>query len=148
MCRRSCWRISRTHTILVPSASFKRLTTVLRSARKRFRVSQVLGFLLIGLSVGPYGSARFVQQHDWLRHLLIMDVDGVRALAELGVVFLLFIIGLELSFERLWAMRRLVFGVGSAQIVLTGAFIATIAWAFGNSVEASVAPGDGGECVR
>ena len=50
-------------------------------------------------------------------------------------------IGLELSLGRLWAMRRLVFGMGSAQIILTGLIIGSIAWAFGNTVEASVVLG-------
>jgi len=108
---------------------------------KRFRISPVLGFLLIGLAVGPHGLARFAEQQTWLRFVLITDVAGVRALAELGVVFLLFMIGLELSLERLWAMRRLVFGMGSAQIILTGLIIGSIAWAFGNTVEASVVLG-------
>lgn len=62
----------------------------------------------------------------------------MRALAELGVVFLLFMIGLELTLKRLWGMRRLVFGMGSAQILLTGIAIGAIAWGFGNSLEASV----------
>ena len=105
---------------------------------RRFRISPVLGFLLIGLAVGPYGLARFSEDAPWLSYLLITDVDGVRALAELGVVFLLFMIGLELSFERLWSMRRLVFGLGSAQIILTGLAIGAVAWAFGNSIQASV----------
>ena len=105
---------------------------------KRLKISPVLGFMLIGLAVGPYGLARFVEQYAWLRHFLITDVSGVRALAELGVVFLLFMIGIELSFERLWRMRYLVFGLGSTQIIITGIIIGGIAWAFGNSVEASI----------
>ena len=105
---------------------------------KRFDSSPVLGFLLVGLAVGPHGLARFAEQHEWLRHVLITDVAGVRALAQLGVVFLLFMIGLELSLGRLWGMRRIVFGMGTAQIVLTGLTIGSIAWGFGNSVEASV----------
>ncbi len=105
---------------------------------KRLDWSPVLGFLLVGLAVGPFGLARFAEQYEWLRYVLITDVAGVRALAELGVVFLLFMIGLELSLERLWGMRRIVFGMGTAQIVLTGITIGTIAWGFGNSVEASV----------
>ncbi len=105
---------------------------------KRFRISPVLGFLLIGLAIGPHGLARVAENYAWLRYLLITDVAGVRALAELGIVFLLFMIGLELSLERLWGMRRLVFGLGSAQILLTGLVIGSIAWTFGNSVEASV----------
>ena len=108
---------------------------------KRFRMSPVLGFLLIGLAVGPHGLARLADQASWVRYLLITDVAGVRALAELGVVFLLFMIGLELSIERLWGMRRLVFGFGSGQILLTGLVIGGIAWSFGNSVQASVVLG-------
>ncbi|TFH41162.1 MAG: potassium transporter [Lysobacterales bacterium] len=105
---------------------------------KRLEWSPVLGFLLVGLAVGPYGLARLAEQHEWLRYVLVTDVAGVRALAELGVVFLLFMIGLELTLKRLWGMRRLVFGMGSAQILLTGIAIGAIAWSFGNSLEASV----------
>ena len=105
---------------------------------KHFKISPVLGFLLVGIAIGPYGLAVFVDQFEWLRYLLITDTDGVRALAELGVVFLLFMIGLELSIERLWNMRRLVFGMGGAQILVTGSAICAIAWAFGNSLQAAV----------
>lgn len=105
---------------------------------KRLNWSPVLGFLLVGLAVGPHGLARLAEQHEWLRYALVTDVAGVRALAELGVVFLLFMIGLELTLKRLWGMRRLVFGMGSAQILLTGIAIGAIAWGFGNSLEASV----------
>ena len=110
-------------------------------AAKRFKVSPILGFLLVGLAVGPNGLARLADEHTWLQHVLITDVEGVRALAELGVVFLLFMIGLEMSLERLWAMRRMVFVMGSAQILLTALIIGAIARGFGNSVEASVVLG-------
>ena len=105
---------------------------------KRLRISPVLGFLVIGIAIGPFGLARFVEDFTWLRYLLITNTDGVRALAELGVVFLLFMIGLELSMERLWGMRRLVFGMGSAQILVTGCLIGGIAWFFDNSIQGSV----------
>jgi CPA2 family monovalent cation:H+ antiporter-2 len=108
---------------------------------KRFNLSSVLGFLLVGLAVGPHGLARLAEHQPWLRYLLITDVAGVRALAELGVVFLLFMIGLELTPKRLWGMRRLVFGMGGAQILLTGLVIGAIAWGFGNSLEASIVLG-------
>lgn len=108
---------------------------------KRLKVSPVLGFLLIGLAIGPYGLARFVEDHTWLRVLLITDTEGVGALAELGVIFLLFTIGLELSAERLWSMRRLVFGMGSVQILATGILIGGIAWIYGNTLQASVVLG-------
>ena len=86
------------------------------------------GEILIGLVIGPYGLARLADDFPWLSYLLITDVAGVRALAELGVIFLLFMIGLELSFERLWGMRRLVFGMGTAQIVTTAIVIGAIAF--------------------
>ncbi len=108
---------------------------------RRLGTSPVFGFLLVGLVVGPHGLARLAEHQEWLRHVLITDVAGVRALAELGVVFLLFMIGLELSLERLWGMRRLVFGMGMAQILVSGIIIGAIARAFGNSTEASVVLG-------
>ncbi len=108
---------------------------------KRFRISGVLGFLLVGLAVGPFGLARFADSFGWLSVVLITDPAGVRALAELGVVFLLFMIGLELSLERLWALRRLVFGMGFAQIIFTAAVIGVIAAHFGNPVEMSIVLG-------
>lgn len=105
---------------------------------KRLQLSPVLGFLITGLLVGPNGLGRFVEAVPWLKFAVISDVEGVRALSELGIVFLLFMIGLGLSPERLMAMRRLVFGLGSLQIVVTGTAIATIAYGFGNSPAASV----------
>jgi len=105
---------------------------------RRFQLSPVLGFLLVGLAVGPHGLARLAERHEWLRYVLITDVAGVRALAELGVVFLLFMIGMELTLKRLWGMRRTVFGMGSAQILLCALVIGAIARGFGNSLEASV----------
>ncbi|ACI97822.1 monovalent cation:proton antiporter-2 (CPA2) family protein [Rhodospirillum centenum] len=95
----------------------------------RLRISPVLGYLLAGLLIGPSGLA------------LIGDVDKIRSFAELGVVFLLFIIGLELSVERLQALRRWVFGLGAAQVGLTAGLIGGIAWFWGNSPEASMVLG-------
>lgn len=120
---------------------FLAATVLVIPIAKRFDTSPVFGFLLAGLAVGPNGLARLAEQHEWLRHALITDVDGVRALAELGVVFLLFMIGLKLSLERLWGMRRIVFGMGMVQVVLTGLVVGLIAWGFGNSVETSVVLG-------
>jgi monovalent cation:proton antiporter-2 (CPA2) family protein len=107
----------------------------------RLRVSPVLGFLVIGLLIGPHGLARFVDTAPWIGYAVIDDLDGVRALAELGIVFLLFMIGLELSVDRLWAMRRLVFGLGGAQVVVTGAVIAMIASYFDNTLPAAMVLG-------
>ena len=108
---------------------------------RRLRVSPVLGFLVVGLTIGPHGVARFADAFPWLRYVVIPDLAGVRPLAELGVVFLLFTIGLELSPERLWAMRRRVFGLGGLQVMVTGALIAVVAWLFGNTLAAAVVLG-------
>lgn len=90
------------------------------------RASPVLGYLAVGALIGPFGLA------------VIDDVEGVARLAELGVVFLLFTIGLELSFERLLSMRRLIFGLGGLQVLIVGTVIAFFASSWGNSIEASV----------
>jgi monovalent cation:H+ antiporter-2, CPA2 family len=92
------------------------------------RVSSVLGFMLVGIVVGPFGLASLVPQMPWIATVTIGDPDSIEPIARLGVVLLLFMIGLELSFERLRTMRRLVFGLGSLQggmcaAVLAGAAI-------------------------
>lgn len=104
----------------------------------RLRISPVLGFLIAGLFIGPYGLARFADSVPWIGMVVISDIEGVRALAELGVVFLLFMIGLELPIERLWALRRRVFGLGGLQVLITGAVIALIASYFGNPLPTAI----------
>ncbi|MEE4206124.1 MAG: cation:proton antiporter [Erythrobacter sp.] len=101
-------------------------------------LSPVLGYFLVGSLIGPFGLGLLAQHYEPVGWFVITDLEGVVALGELGVIFLLFVIGLELSFERLWTMRRLVFGLGSAQIVVTGAVIAAIAFAWGNSVASAI----------
>lgn len=105
------------------------------------RISPVLAYLMIGGVIGPFGLGLLAADIAILKTFIITDVDGVRALAELGVVFLLFMIGLELSFERLWSMRRLVFGFGTAQIIVTGTIIALIAIAWGNPTGVAIVLG-------
>ncbi len=90
------------------------------------KVSPILGYLAVGAAIGPHGLA------------VVADVEGVRHFAELGVIFLLFMIGLELSFERLKAFSRLIFGLGAAQVLVTAALIGAVAFAWGNTVEASI----------
>ena len=83
----------------------------------RLRMSPVLGFIGAGALLGPYGLGRFVPQAPWLAWITIPNREEIGHLAEFGVVFLLFMIGLELSWERLRRMRRLVFGLGLAQVL-------------------------------
>ncbi|HST91926.1 MAG TPA: cation:proton antiporter [Brevundimonas sp.] len=84
----------------------------------RLRISPVLGFLAAGVLLGPHGLARLADEAPWLSWLTISDAAQIRSLSELGVAFLLFMIGLELSWERLKAMRRLVFGLGLTQVAV------------------------------
>lgn len=107
----------------------------------RLRVSPVLGYLVLGGLIGPYGLGLLAAELPALGRIAITDLDGVRALAELGVVFLLFVIGLELSLDRLWAMRRLVFGLGAAQILVCAAAIGAIAAAIGSPAPVAVVLG-------
>ncbi len=83
----------------------------------RFRISPVIGFILVGILAGPAGLGTLVGQHPWLYYLTISDPHSIEPFAEFGIILLLFSIGLELSFKRLWAMRTLVFGVGAAELV-------------------------------
>ncbi|WP_374276148.1 cation:proton antiporter [Brevundimonas sp.] len=84
----------------------------------RFKISPVLGFLAAGVLLGPDGLGRMSGGEGPLSYFTITDQAQVRVLSELGVAFLLFMIGLELSWERLKAMRRLVFGLGLSQVIL------------------------------
>lgn len=97
----------------------------------RLRVSPVIGFILVGLLVGPAGLGSFVSAAPWLFYVTISDPHGIEPFAELGIVLLLFSIGLELSFQRLWTMRRTVFGVGAAELFLSAAAIAGVVMTLG-----------------
>ncbi|MEM6999501.1 MAG: cation:proton antiporter, partial [Pseudomonadota bacterium] len=65
---------------------------------KYMRISPILGFIAVGIGVGPYGIASLAPDVSWLQYFLVTNSDGVAILAELGIIFLLFMIGLELSF--------------------------------------------------
>nr|WP_303202257.1 glutathione-regulated potassium-efflux system protein KefB [Hafnia paralvei] len=78
---------------------------------RRIGIGTVLGFLIAGIAIGPWGLG------------FIRDVDEILHFSELGVVFLLFIIGLELNPSKLWSLRRSIFGVGAGQVLLTAAIL-------------------------
>lgn len=109
----------------------------------RARVGTVLAFLIAGVALGPHGLATFADDMPWLRHVTFVDEERVASFAELGVMFLLFTIGLELSLTRLWGMRKLVFGAGSVQTLLTAAIIGGLTLLFDLPPEAAIVFGLG-----
>jgi CPA2 family monovalent cation:H+ antiporter-2 len=107
----------------------------------RFRITPVIGFILVGVLVGPYGLGRLVGEHDWLFYMTISDPEGLTPFAEFGIVLLLFTIGLELSFNRLWAMRRQVFGLGALELLLGAGLLAAGLMALGQAWVGALALG-------
>jgi monovalent cation:proton antiporter-2 (CPA2) family protein len=102
-------------SMLVTLVALLAAATIAVPLTRRSGLGSVLGYLVAGLVIGPSG----------LR--LVTDVEQITDVASLGVVMLLFLIGLELRPRRLWIMRRAVFGLGSAQVVITGGCLAGLA---------------------
>jgi monovalent cation:H+ antiporter-2, CPA2 family len=94
---------------------------------RRLGISPILGYLGAGAALGPLGLGSLINSFPALFWFTITDASNVAGIAELGIVFLLFLIGLELSLPRLLAMRRLVFGLGGLQVLITSALIAGVA---------------------
>lgn len=117
--------------ILIDVLIFLMAAIVVVLLLKRLKSSPVIGYLAAGVLIGPQGFG------------FISDAEGAQGLAEFGVVFLLFTIGLELSFGRLKQLRTYVFGLGSAQVAATGGIIFGIALAFGISTNAAIVIGAG-----
>jgi CPA2 family monovalent cation:H+ antiporter-2 len=99
------------------------LAGILIPTLQRLRINQVLGFLAVGTLAGPFGLGLHASEFPWLAWLTFPSGPGISMLAEIGVLFLMFMIGLELSAPRLWAMRAWVFGGGTAQVLLTALLI-------------------------
>jgi len=87
----------------------------------RLRISPVIGFILVGAAIGPFGLGALVPRHGWLEQLTITDVGRIEPFAEFGILLLLFAIGLELSFRRLWSMKGTLVALGGLQVGLTSA---------------------------
>jgi len=98
---------------------------------RRAGFGSVLGYLLAGIAIGPAGLG------------LITDIDAIASIASLGVVMLLFLIGLEVRPQRLWIMRRAVFGLGTAQVAITGAVLAALAHTAGIAWQGAIVLGAG-----
>lgn len=97
----------------------------------RLGIGAVLGYLLAGIAIGPWGLG------------FISDVDEILHFSELGVVFLMFIIGLELNPAKLWALRRSIFGVGAAQVIISAGILGALLWWSDFSWQAAVIGGIG-----
>ncbi|WP_454883699.1 cation:proton antiporter domain-containing protein [Sphingomonas oryzagri] len=107
----------------------------------RFKVNPVIGFILVGLALGPHGLGRFVPHWPGLYHVTISDPHSIEPFAEFGIILLLFAIGLELSFKRLWQMRTKVFGVGAAELLLSAGVIGGALMLFGEGWTGSLGLG-------
>ena len=105
---------------------------------RRWGLSPVLGYLAAGAVLGPLGLGSFIDAVPFLYWVTVVDAKNVAGIAELGIVFLLFLIGLELSYARLKTMRRLAFGLGSLQIILSAAVIGVIAALAGSNLPVSI----------
>ena len=107
----------------------------------RFRITPVIGFILVGVMVGPFGLGSAVEYYPWLAYITISDPHRLEPFAEFGIVLLLFSVGLELSFKRLWTMRRNVFGMGALELVGCALLIALVLLVLGNSLATAAALG-------
>ncbi|GJE55941.1 MULTISPECIES: cation:proton antiporter domain-containing protein [Methylobacterium] len=109
----------------------------------RLRISPVLGFIGAGALLGPFGLGRLADSYPWLGPITIGNRAEISHLAEFGVIFLMFMIGVELSWERLRVLRRLVFGLGSIQVIASATVIGGLLAATGQSAAASIVVGIG-----
>ena len=119
------------HTYLVDILALLLATIVVIPFFHAIRLGAILGYLTAGVILGPWGIGVF------------NEIEQIRHLGEFGVVFLLFVLGIELKPEKLWQMRRLVLGLGSGQLFITAAVIYGIALMFGLSHQTSIIIGFG-----
>ena len=89
----------------------------------RLKISPVIGFIIVGMVVGPYGLGTIAADHAWLYPLTITDPERIEPFAEFGIILLLFAIGLELNLGRMIAMRGAIFGIGAAEMFLSALLI-------------------------
>jgi CPA2 family monovalent cation:H+ antiporter-2 len=107
----------------------------------RLRISPIIGFILIGVAFGPFGLGAVAASYPWLHYVTISNAHRIEPFAELGIVLLLFSVGLELSFRRLWSMRRIVFGVGAAELIGCAVIIGAGLHLMGQGIPGSIGLG-------
>jgi CPA2 family monovalent cation:H+ antiporter-2 len=107
----------------------------------RIKLSPVFGFLAAGIVLGPFGLGSLARDVSWLSAIAIADVGQISHIAEFGVAFLLFMIALELSWNRLILMRKLVFGLGALQVAISATALAIIAFGIGQTPASSLVLG-------
>lgn len=110
---------------------------------KSLRINSIVAFMACGALLGPFGLGGLVSSIPLLSTITVSSPEALAGPAELGVAFLLFVIGLELSFERLVTMRRLVFGLGLGQVALSAGAIGAVAYALGQPAAAALIIGFG-----
>ncbi|SFJ72497.1 cation:proton antiporter [Caulobacter sp. UNC279MFTsu5.1] len=108
---------------------------------KRLKLNPILGFLIAGVILGPFGLGALSRGLPWLDYVTVDNPQEIAQLAEFGVVFLLFMIGLELSWERLRLMRKLVFGLGALQMIGCSLALGGVAMVLGQPPVAALAIG-------
>ena len=104
---------------------------------RRIKISPVIGFLALGAALGPHGLGRLADSNMWAAAFSLSNSERTQTIAELGIVFLLFTIGLELSFDRLKRLRKLVFGLGALQVGISALVIAAGAMLLGLDARAA-----------
>jgi monovalent cation:H+ antiporter-2, CPA2 family len=127
----------------VAPAAYKDLVLFLTTAGvvvplfKRLKISPILGFLAAGVALGPYGLARASEALPWLSALTVSKPGEITQISQFGVAFLLFSIGLELSWERIRMLRRMIFGLGTLQILACAAALSAAAVLAGQALPAA-----------
>ncbi len=107
----------------------------------RLRITPVIGFILVGILVGPFGLAALAPNLIWLKWISISDPEAIAPFAEFGIILLLFSIGLELSFRRLWTMRKRILGFGAAEMIGSALLIGLVLMAAGETKGAAIGLG-------
>ncbi|MFN3608501.1 MAG: cation:proton antiporter, partial [Hyphomonas sp.] len=104
---------------------------ILVPALRWLKMPTIIAFMLAGVALGPFALGHFAEAYPVLTYFSITEPEAALPFAELGVLFLLFLLGVEFSFQRLWALRKVVLGAGGAQTLLSAAAITLAGWALG-----------------